>query len=445
MADIEEMTATEQLDWLGRIDQSRRPGIDVLLVLRASGLTQTDWIESHPNQIEKAGRELSALTRNGTRPVEPPLSARDVGKIIDLGHSVYEHDRDNVEQWCRLVEKIVAVDEEIRTQAWQPRFRHTWRWTDEATKQFIAELLDAGRGPLYGRELVARAAETGVSPDSYGYSITPSMFSDLAKAGVGGVELDRLAENGIDRDEAIDLISAGIPAGAVVAAISQAIPRERWRALLPGMHPNWFPLFDASVHDPLDPVEHGILSRKQVSFKEQGWTWGHLRRLVDAGWNDVGTYSLRSVSYGHGRAGRSLGLDADTAVRIAEAGIGYAEFARWLGAFAERSRTSYVPEHVNKPLFYIGRSYLDEIIAAILAMKAAKVSPSNITDYRWVGCASVDDILMAATAGINGPRVKYLRGRYGQQRYGHDPKHLANVGELLSVHEKDLTAEAESA
>lgn len=443
MTDLRAMSATDLVDWLRR---QTSDGVDVLdlLLITAAGITDLDAVTRHREHLTQARTELCKLTDSGQQFIDPPLDVRDITGIVAVGHTVYRHDRDNLDAWLAMAALIRDVDPEIRDD-WRPRFKHARHlsWTDEATRLFIVGLLEAGRGPLYGRELIARAVETGTSPDTYGYSITPGQFSDLAKVGIGGAELDRLAEHGIEREEAIELISKHIPAGAIVAAIETNVPREQWDSLLPGMNPDWFPLHESYAEDHrYNPIKSGILSQHSAMYAEAGWTWEHLRRLVDAGWGTVSSIRLREVRYGHGRGGGTLVITADIAVHIAETGIRYDEFARWLGALSERSRTEYSPEHVKKALLYVGPKRLDEIMAAILALRAAKVAPSSITDYRWAGCTSVEQILQAAEAGINGPRVKHLRAAYGERKYRHDPKYLRDLAALLDVHQRDLEAVA---
>lgn len=443
--DLRTASAADLISWLRSLpvdDQGDPPATTkMLLIADAVGLTDLTALADHLDVL--AGDELAVLTKDGTVGVEPALDFADISRIGKVGATAYLLDRDNVDDWASVADAIADAD----TSDWRPRIGYADRWNDYGrhtqTRKFIAALLHAGRGPRYATELVNRAVEHNMSPDTYGFgaTITPAVFADLAAAGVGGAELDAMLREGISRDAAIALIADSCPAGAVIAAKRSGIPEERWRETTTGMNPNWFPLFDTSEDRPMDPIGQGAIGRL-------GFTWEQLRTLADNGWGDVATYNMNSVRFGSGRrSGGNVVLAPADAVTLAESGITPDVLSRWATALTASSKRDYRSRaeaaNFSRPLLGRGQFRFAEDLDAVRKLRDARISPSTLNDYRYAGCTSVDDVITASQAGITPSRVKYLRESYGRTLDRFDKrKFLANLRELMQVHEDDLARAA---
>jgi hypothetical protein len=65
----------------------------------------------------------------------------------------------------------------------------------------------------------------------------------------------------------------------------------------------------------------------------------------------------------------------------------------------------------------------------------AGVKPQHLTDYRWAGCHTYQQILDAAREGITPKRVKYLRATHGKRPWGRPQ--IESFDALISVHRRD--------
>lgn len=393
-----------------------------VLAAAAAGLGDLEILEAQCDALRgPAGAELVKLTDHGRREISPPLSAGDLAKLALVGHRPYLEDRENVDDWLA---SATLVDQH------QARWRGQHRSVDP--RDMVAEALDAGRSPRVFHQLVERAVEAGVPPHLYGLSpdITPAVFSALAAGGVvSEEELAACRAVGLDIADMVTLAAAGVPLGAAVAAQRLGVPKAQWGALLAGMNPDWFPVSDMGTRG-MDPLEEGAVGR-------QGFTFDQLHQLVELGWGDVGRYWLRNIHYGRGRG--QIDWSCEQAIDIAAHGLTPELLASYAAGLIAHSKDG----PGSTPLTGHRRFHLDTDLPDVYRLAAAGVPPSRLDDYRFGGCRSVDDVLVAVAAGITGARAGQLRARHGRLIDRFDKRrHFGSLAELLEVHRRESSSAA---
>lgn len=427
MPDIATMSAPELLAWLEEAPIGQTASGNYRLSLTryavAAGRWDTAWVEHLESAAAPAAAvaQLGHLTEYGRRRVSPTLTDAEFGVLGDVGHRVILEDRENTEEWAQVARALITNWPAWRD-AWTPQAR--WRVlqapANDTAANLIGELLDAGRGPTYGMDMIRRATAAKLPPDLYGWGVSPVEFSDFAAAGVQDdidvtlyrAALDGLVPKGRVNVETITLANAGVTGLVAYAGRLKGVPRATWVEDLAGIPDDWLQRawLRESAYD-AETVEQKARRRIEETLGGQ-WSLQDLRRLVLAGWTKPEDNPISGVSWrtGSSRMGSDR-LTPDQANLIAHAGLTLNDISRWMATLitgpAGRDTDRYPPA-ILKP-----RSGLQAGLPAILRLHQAGVRRAHIPNWRWAGARTADDILTAIRAGIDHTQADQMARDHG--------------------------------
>lgn len=421
--DLRKMSGVDACDWLAK---SEHGSYYVARAFIDHGITETDVID----------RWASAHEIVADLPREVMLDSLCMPTLSVLGARAWLEDPDNREDWAVLAQRMDALDQHLSTMnrgLSRRKVPHTGQTRHRYTgAMFVVDVLAAGRGPGHARRLLDVAERHEAEPDVHGFDLTPEAVDDLLTAGFDSPAMLRaFTDAGLTREQAIDLAHQGVSAVAALWGRHLGIPWQRWATEFEGIPHQWLGS-ELSVHDSLNAWRPDWVG----SPIRAGYTLDDLRYLATHGWQHERSYSLLSISWGSGRRSRGeIALTPQLARRLADADLTPGVFDNYATALTQGNSHDSAPRSL---VHWADMRDPEHAVAGVIALKQASVPPSALTDYKWSGCASVEQIIKAVGLGITPKRVRHLRAKYGKgTRYGGRGLRIFNFEHLIRHHESE--------
>lgn len=406
MNDFTTLTPLDAVVWYVE-NSDRHLDVDALRTLLGYGITDTAAI------IEVAS--TSALDDLEKVPgLEPTLA--NLRLLAQVGPDVLAKDPENVSDWQALL-KHPQID----------------RGDFETLAPFIA----SGRGPTFARQMLdlfERNADKFPDADNYDLTRPYAELADMVDNDIKGHELDRWKAEGFELADVIALQNSDINLERVKIMRHHGVPREQWAtyALIPF---DW--LSEHRFNSEPGDLPEGIDLDLLLTMVAKGW--GH-KHIDVGGKRGRGRFHLRPWQVFAGDRDVT-NLARHQVERMIAAGMTNGTASSY---FAEsRAGAGGDPRKTPPPLLVHKRDVelpsLDEMIGWWIKLADAGIRPSHLSEYRWVGCTTYQQILDAKAAGITPKRAKELRDQHGVKT-GYqvsDTKRIAAYATLLTYHQAD--------
>lgn len=344
--------------------------------------------------------------------------------LLAVGPDVMRGDPDNAGEWQALAQKYSEPGED--------------------PYDVLAAFLEAGRGPSYARQVLdlverTNSDTTNQKPRGYwevsDFDLTQpyALLADMAAGGFTEPERRAWAAAGFELADAIKLSGEGLSLDRIAILKHHGVPREEWTGY---------------VRIPLDWIDNSRSTFIPVNLPD-GVTLDLLALLASNGWQ-----RHRIVPPGRGTrhyphvwqayyAGQPVTLTEPQIGRLLAADLTSHTITNYyLEARKGAARSEYKDEPgplLNTVTGRIAPDTLDEFITEAILCAEAKVRPSHLSTYRWVGCKTLAECREAAKAGITEVRAKQLRSTYGRKVgwSGSTVRRIDTLKDLLEIDRKD--------
>lgn len=366
-------------------------------VLSERGIDDTDRI----TKVLKSDLDIEELV------AVPDLEPTDanLALLATAGSEIMLNDRENAIEWAKLV-------------------------TDFDLEADVAIFRQAGRSPSFARKVL----ELFTQEDSYGASDIGSYdmtrpYAEIADRRTGGLtsrEMEIWEALGVDLSAALQYQADGLSAREAEALVKNwDVDRRDWMRYK-DLPQAWLGKVRDTFTDRKMPEGWATLD-ELLDLYQRGYTEG---TPWSAQLPDQKYYAFMRVSLTQARMLADAGMKAEMIARMWAA-----------GTTSGRRTVENSPPRMLPYLTNNSDSLSDATMADMIAVYKAGVRASHLSDYRWGGCHTLQEILMAVADGINPARVKELRKRYGKQKYTSTPQRISDFKALVAYHNIEQNAE----
>lgn len=410
MNDFTKLTPFDAVAWYAE-NSDHHLDVDTLRTLLGHGITGTD-------EIVEIARTTALDDLEKVPGLKPTLA--NLRLLAQVGPDVMAQDPENVSDWLGLVDHPQVKDEGF-----------------EALGPFIA----SGRGPAFARQVLdlfeRHPDQVHDADGDYDLTRPYAELVDMVENNLKLVELNRWKADGFDLADAILLRAHGLDLERIAFLRERGVPRENW-ATYAAIPSDWFKeRYGASAVELPDGVDVDLLLTMTVKgwgmkYFELGGRRGRGGRHWVYPWQVLGRLGAEN-------------LDREQIETLIEGGLTNLVASSYFvesraGASADRHKTP-------PPLIVYSREAshelegptTDSLIQWWIKLANAGVRPSHLSEYRWVGCTTYQQILDAKAAGITPKRAKELRELHGVKT-GYqvsDAKRIASLATLLAYHQAD--------
>jgi hypothetical protein len=385
---IEKMSPLEAIQWY--VDS--KFDLDSIKDLVDNGIVDTDDIA---RVLNSDADPFEFVSVPDLAPTEENLKL-----LVAVGVEIMTNDRENAEEWARIVEDFDLYHDEL------------------------VPFREANRAPGFTRKLLELFERHGVSDRTqYDYSMS---YTELARRIEGGVDNKNQAiwdELGVSLESAIAYGNEGLEAYRAKALVNlHGIDRKDWLKYR-DLPDNWIRARD-----------------RHTSFESAPPNdWATIDELLDLrqrGYKAADSVPWQAKMPGK-RYSNTMSFTLKQAQMLADAGMTTEAIARmWdAGATSGRRHVDNAPPHILPFMSYAKQSLNDGEISDLIAVYKVGVRAAHLNEYRWAGAYTLDFILQAVAAGITPARVKYLRDVYGWTKYYNSgSKRIQDIIALLAIH-----------
>jgi hypothetical protein len=335
-------------------------------------------------------------------------------KLAVVGPDVMLKDPENVDDWIAIAQHSESASDAAET---------------------IGAFMEAGRGPSFARQvldLVERTNENWQSSErrrlwsvnDLDISLPYTEIVDMIEAGLDAAERKQWAEAGFEMADAIKLRGEGLDLFRIGNLEKLGVARDDWARYVT-IPENWFRYED---------VPAGFTPHALVTLAEAGW---QKSRIKPQGYHS----HINLAPWEIYANGGTHALTIEQALRLYHAGLTNEDATKY---FMESRVGDGDKSSPGALLPYRSDLDVDALIGEWMNFRLAGVKPNHLSDYRWAGCTSYQQILDAAALGITGARAKALRNKYGRKTGGRrtDSLRIDRYDQLVQFHQQATEDEA---
>lgn len=440
---VRNLNAAETVRWLAHAEI--KPKAAAVLIDRGIVYCET---------VEKYAEHYKVIAELDADLIHRALCDDEVYDFLTVGATVWTGDPDNRSEWAALGRAIDTLDDLLEANQYEyvgerkrrvgdryePDGNHRHQGKGGSAVPMVTRLYEAGRGPSYGRALLALAQRHLLDLDVYGFDISPVTYDDMAEAGIANRgETAAFEALGLSLAEAIAARADGITPAGLLMAKRDGVTGPEALDMLRKIPTDWF--VDANGTDGTEAnVERGDYLRSYYDDVVKALTIHDLWAFATKGWtgsNRLSNWAIPDATIAdlHLLAEHGMTLD-QAAVYVDPLMTGKAD-RDWHNNVADHLKANTLPPLVG----WGGRgsNRLDaKYIPDIIALHEAGVKASHLITFRNAGCAKIEDVLALARMGVD---HKTLTGWLAEHGHQVDPRFKPNKRRLRYAETKRLAME----
>lgn len=376
-------------------------GVDEIESLLAIGITDTDQLVEFGE-----GRVLDDL--KNVPDMDP--TPKNLRNLLLVGPDVMREDPDNVDDWAGLV-------------------GHPQVQSDPA--ETFGLFILAKRGPTFARQVLdlAERADKYLDIGDLDLTLPYSEIADMVENGITASTRKLWDEAGFDLADAIALLTSGLDLARITILKHHGVPRDQWATYVP-IPMDWLDeSYGRSGSRPRE-LPDGYDLDLLLTLAAKGWK----RQRIEPGARRSNVYPNVWQVYVNDQIQT---LTPEQIQRVMAAGMN----SQTVTKYYMESRSGGGNNKAPMPLLPATKMTpdLDTLLGQWITLAEAGVRPSHLSEYRWAGCGSYQDILDAVAAGITTKRAKELREKHGRKTgyQVNDTKRIYTLTSLLTYHRGD--------